>query len=163
MHATRRIPTFASDPLSDDLEVSGNIVLVLYASSDQTNTDFFCRLVDQAPDDEQVPGMPPKGLILTRGWLKASHAATKSEELSKPYRPYYRHDEPDTSSPTRSTGSRSRCGPRATSSRRATASASTWPAATRRRSTSAATTTASRSAPTPTTTTRSTRPTSCCP
>jgi len=94
VHATRRIPTFVSDPLSDDLEVSGNIVLVLYASSDQTNTDFFCRLVDQAPDDEQAPGMPPKGEILTRGWLKASHAATRSEELSKPYRPYYRHDEP---------------------------------------------------------------------
>ena len=52
-------------------------MLVLYASSDQTNTDFFCRLVDQAPDEEQVPGMPPKGYILTRGWLKASHAATK--------------------------------------------------------------------------------------
>ncbi len=48
------------------------------------NTDFFCRLVDQAPDSEQVPGMPSKGLILTRGWLKASHACTKSEELSKP-------------------------------------------------------------------------------
>lgn len=69
-------------------------MLVLYASSDQTNTDFFCRLVDQAPDGEQAPGMPPKGHILTRGWLKASHAATKSEELSKPYRPYYLHDRP---------------------------------------------------------------------
>ena len=46
------------------------------------------------PDDEQIPGMPPKGFILTRGWLKASHACTKSEELSKPYRPYYLHDEP---------------------------------------------------------------------
>jgi predicted acyl esterase len=38
--------------------------------------------------------MPRKGLTLTRGWLKASHAATKSEELSKPYRPYYMHDMP---------------------------------------------------------------------
>ena len=94
VHFTRRIPTFVSEPLEEDLEVSGNIVLVLYASSDQSNTDFFCRLVDQAPDDEQVPGLPPKGYILTRGWLKASHAATRSEELSKPYRPYYLHDEP---------------------------------------------------------------------
>ena len=38
--------------------------------------------------------MPPRGLMLTRGWLKASHAATKDEALSKPYRPYYRHDTP---------------------------------------------------------------------
>jgi len=69
-------------------------VLVLYASSDQQNTDFCVRLVDQAPDAEQVPGMPPQGIILTRGWLKASHACTKSEELSKPDRPYYLHDDP---------------------------------------------------------------------
>jgi predicted acyl esterase len=94
VYGQRRIPTFTSDPLQQDLEVTGNIVLVLYASSDQSNTDFFCRLVDQAPDDEQIPGMPPKGLILTRGWLKASHAATKSEELSRPFRPYYLHDKP---------------------------------------------------------------------
>ncbi len=79
VHFTRRIPTFVSEPLEEDLEVSGNIVLVLYASSDQTNTDFFCRLVDQLPDAEQVPGLPPRGYILTRGWLKASHAATKSD------------------------------------------------------------------------------------
>jgi putative CocE/NonD family hydrolase len=94
VHFTRRIPTFVSEPLDEDVEVSGNIVLVLYASSDQTNTDFVCRLVDQAPDSEQVPGMPPKGYILTRGWLKASHAATRSEELSRPDRPYYLHDAP---------------------------------------------------------------------
>jgi putative CocE/NonD family hydrolase len=94
VHFTRRIPTFVSEPLEDDLEVSGNIVLVLYASSDQTNTDFFCRLVDQLPDEQQASGLPPRGYILTRGWLKASHAATKSEALSKPYRPYYLHDEP---------------------------------------------------------------------
>ena len=32
--------------------------------------------------------------MLTRGWLKASHACTKDEAKSLPYRPYYRHDEP---------------------------------------------------------------------
>ena len=94
VYGQRRIPTFTSAPLEQDLEVTGNIVLILYASTDQMNTDFLCRLVDQAPDSEQIPGMPPAGLILTRGWLKASHAATKDEVLSKPYRPYYRHDKP---------------------------------------------------------------------
>ena len=34
----------------------GSIVLVLYASSDQTDTDFFMRLTDQLPDEEQAPG-----------------------------------------------------------------------------------------------------------
>lgn len=94
IYGQKRIPTFTSAPLEEDLQVMGNIVLVLYASSDQQNTDFCVRLVDQAPDAEQVPGMPPQGIILTRGWLKASHACTKSEELSKPDRPYYLHDDP---------------------------------------------------------------------
>jgi uncharacterized protein len=101
VNGQKRIPTFVSDPLEEDLEVSGSLVLVLYASSDQINTDFFCRVVDQAPDVEQIPGMPPKGLILTRGWLKASHACTRDAELSKPYRPYYRHDQPEFIEPDR--------------------------------------------------------------
>ncbi len=70
----RKILTFATEPLDEDLEVIGNIVLNLWASSDQTDTDFFVRLTDQFPDAEQVPGMPPRGTMLTRGWLKASHA-----------------------------------------------------------------------------------------
>ena len=91
----RKILTFATEPLEEDLEVIGNIVLNLWASSDQTDTDFFVRLTDQFPDAAQVPGMPPRALMLTRGWLKASHAATKDEAKSLPYRPYYRHDKPE--------------------------------------------------------------------
>ncbi len=91
----RKILTFATEPLEEDLEVIGSIVLNLWASSDQTDTDFFVRLSDQFPDAAQVPGMPPRALMLTRGWLKASHAATKDEAKSLPYRPYYRHDKPE--------------------------------------------------------------------
>jgi uncharacterized protein len=90
----RKILTFTSAPLAEDLEVIGSIVLNLWASSDQTDTDFFVRLTDQLPDEEQVPGMPPRGRMLTRGWLRASHACTKDETKSLPYRPYYRHDDP---------------------------------------------------------------------
>ena len=90
----RKILTFTSEPLAEDLEVIGNIVLNLWASSDQTDTDFFVRLTDQLPDSGQVPGMPPRGRMLTRGWLKASHACTKDYAKSLPYRPYYKHDKP---------------------------------------------------------------------
>ena len=79
----RKILTFTTPPLEDDLEVIGSMVLELYASSDQTDTDFFMRLTDQFPDDAQAPGMPPRGLMLTRGWLKASHAATRDEALQQ--------------------------------------------------------------------------------
>jgi putative CocE/NonD family hydrolase len=92
-HPTKKILTFTSDPLEEDLEIIGSIVLVLHASSDQTDQDIMVRLVDQAPDTAQVPGMPPKARILTRGWLKASHRE-KDEALSKPYRPYYKHENP---------------------------------------------------------------------
>ena len=59
------------------------------------------RLTDQAPDDQQIPGAPPVGVILTRGWLKASHAGTKSEKLSRPDRPYYLHDKSEAVEPGR--------------------------------------------------------------
>ena len=90
----RKILTFSTEPLPEDLEVIGNIVLNLFASSDQKDTDFFVRLTDQLADADQHPGMPPRGTMLTRGWLKASHACTKDEAKSLPYRPYYRHDAP---------------------------------------------------------------------
>jgi len=90
----KKILTFTTPPFEQDTDVIGNIVLVLYASSDQMDTEFLCRIWDQLPDEMQMPGMPPAGRILTRGWLKASHAATKDEALSLPYRPYYRHDAP---------------------------------------------------------------------
>ena len=90
----RKILTFTSAPLAEDVEVIGNIVLSLWASSDQTDTDFFVRLTDQKPDDEQTQGEPPRARMLTRGWLRASHACTKDESKSLPHRPYYLHDEP---------------------------------------------------------------------
>jgi hypothetical protein len=94
LHPTKKILTFTTDPMQKDTEVTGNIVMVLYASSDQTDTDFHIRIWDQLPDSMQEPGMPPRGRITTRGWLKASHACTRDEALSKPYRPYYRSDKP---------------------------------------------------------------------
>jgi len=97
----RKILTFTSGPLVEDLEVIGSMVLNLWASTDQTDTDFLVRLTDQLPDADQVPDMPPRGRMLTRGWLKASHACTKDESKSLPFRPYYRHDEPKPLEPGR--------------------------------------------------------------
>jgi uncharacterized protein len=98
LHPAKKIMTFTSPPLTEDLEVIGNIVLVLYASSDQTDTEFLCRVWDQLPDDAQGPGMPPAGRLLTRGWLRASHRR-KDEALSEPHRPYYAHTAPESIEP----------------------------------------------------------------
>ena len=91
---TAKILTFTSDPMEEDLEVTGAIILMLYASSTEKDAEFCVRLVDQVPDSEQHPDiLPPMGRILTRGWLKASHRE-KDEKLSRSYRPYYTHKHP---------------------------------------------------------------------
>ncbi|MFC1867491.1 CocE/NonD family hydrolase [Thermodesulfobacteriota bacterium] len=89
-----KILTFCTNPLEEDLELTGNITLNLYASSDQTDMDFYVRLVDEYPDEIQQKGvLPPKAKMLTRGWLKASHRE-KDETLSSSRRPYYCHTNP---------------------------------------------------------------------
>jgi len=89
-----KILTFSSEPLKEDLEVTGPITLILYASSTMKDQDIYLRVVDQEPDPLQQRGViPPKGKILTRGWLKASHRE-KDPKLSKPYQPYYTHKNP---------------------------------------------------------------------
>jgi predicted acyl esterase len=89
-----KILTFSSDPMKEDLEVTGPIVLVLYASSTEKDADIYVRLVDQEPDALQQKGaLPPRGKILTRGWLKASHRE-KDSKRSKPYQPFYTHKNP---------------------------------------------------------------------
>lgn len=41
---------YTSEPLAEDLEVTGSPVVELWASSDAVDTDFVARLVDVAPD-----------------------------------------------------------------------------------------------------------------
>ena len=94
LHPTKKILTFTSDPLKEDLEIAGSIVLKLFSSSTEEDQEFLVRLWDQLPDSEQKPGiLPPMGRILVRGWLKASHRE-KDERLSRSYRPYYKHTRP---------------------------------------------------------------------
>ncbi|HZU06908.1 MAG TPA: CocE/NonD family hydrolase [Chloroflexota bacterium] len=83
-----KIVTFTTPPLEQDVEILGPIVLRLWAASDQTDTDFYVKLADQAPPGEQ--GSPPGGI--TRGWLRASHRALDPAR-STPYRPFHSHTE----------------------------------------------------------------------
>ena len=98
----RRVLTFTSDPLADDMEVTGLLVLELYASSDQPDTDFIMKLSDQLPLDEpsRAEGKQPEFVNVSKGWLKASHRA-KDEERSTPLRPVYTHADPQPLEPGR--------------------------------------------------------------
>jgi len=73
---------YQTQPLTQDIEVTGPIAFYLYASIDQEDTNFYATLLDVG-DDGSVSEP-------TKGFLKASHRKL-DENLSKPYRPYHPH------------------------------------------------------------------------
>lgn len=96
----RRVLTFTSPPLAEDLEVTGPIVLELHASSDQADTRFIVKLADQRPQDatDRAKGVQPASTIVSKGWLKASHRE-KDAARSTPVRPFYTHANPQPLTP----------------------------------------------------------------
>jgi len=91
----RRVLTFTSAPLDADIEVTGPIVLKLYAASDQIDTRFIVKLADQHPQDAaaRAKGMQPASVNVSKGWLKASHR-DKDAARSTDIRPFYKHTNP---------------------------------------------------------------------
>ena len=88
----RRVLTFTTAPLAQDLEVAGPILLKLYGSSTRSDMDFFVKLSEQMPqsDEERGKGINPPAYWITKGWLRASHRALdprKSIEME----PYHTH------------------------------------------------------------------------
>ena len=96
----RRVLTFTSAPLDSDLEVTGPIVLKLYASSTAIDTQFIVKLTDQHPQDAEAraKGEQPAFTPVSKGWLKASHRE-KDAARSKPERPFYTHTNPQPLTP----------------------------------------------------------------
>lgn len=81
-----RVTTFATDPTDRDRRFAGRGVLVLYASTDQTDMDVMVRVLI-------VPGRPDAGPpdTVSHGWLRASHRA-EDPALSTDMRPFLRHN-----------------------------------------------------------------------
>jgi uncharacterized protein len=96
----RRVLTFTSAPLAEDIEITGPIVLELYASSDQIDTRFIVKLADQAPQDEatRTKGVQPTFTNVSKGWLQASHRE-KDEKRTTALRPFYTHTNPQPLTP----------------------------------------------------------------
>ena len=92
----RRVLTFTTTPLAQDLEIAGPIKLTLYASSTRTDTDFFVKLSEQLPQspEDRAKALNPNYFWITKGWLRASHRAldpAKSTEME----PYHSHTDPE--------------------------------------------------------------------
>jgi len=92
----RRVLTFTSAPLEQDLEIAGPIKLVLYAASTGTDTDFFVKLAEQYPQaaEERAKGVNPASQLVTKGWLRASHRALDARRSSE-MEPYHTHAAPE--------------------------------------------------------------------
>jgi hypothetical protein len=91
----RRVLTFTTAPLAEDLEVIGPVMLELQVASTNTDTDFFVRVADQLPQpaEERAQGRQPASVVVTKGWLRASHRE-KDDGRSRPNRPWYTHANP---------------------------------------------------------------------
>ena len=84
--ANRGLPTatFVTEPLEEDVEITGHINLVMWVSSETDDMDVFAYLRKMSPDGTVETA--------TRGILQVSHRKL-DPELSTPYRPYHTHDE----------------------------------------------------------------------
>jgi hypothetical protein len=91
----KRVLTFTTAPLENDVEVTGPIVLKLFASSTAIDTQFIVKLTDQQPQDEAArkSGAQPAYTPVAKGWLKASHRE-KDTSRSTETRPFYTHTNP---------------------------------------------------------------------
>ena len=77
--------SYFTEPMSEDMEITGPIALYMYASISADDTNWMVGLIDVAPDNSEVD--------LSRGWLKASHRAI-DESKSEVWEPYHPHVNP---------------------------------------------------------------------
>ena len=100
LHTTRAILTFTSEPFPEDTEVTGPLVLNLWASSTGEDTQFIVKISDVAPPDPEVTqaikvlDVAAPSRQVTEGWLRASHRALDPER-STGLSPYHTHASPE--------------------------------------------------------------------
>ena len=86
--------TFLSEPLKEDLEITGPVAAKLWVSSTTEDADLFLVLRAFTPDFKEVTfqGALDAHTPLAQGWLRCSHRKL-DRNLTLPYRPYHTHDE----------------------------------------------------------------------
>ena len=86
--------TFSTEPLTEEMEITGPVAAKLFVSSDTTDADLFLVLRVFDPHGKEVVfiGSNDPRVPVGLGWLRASHRKLDPKE-SKPYRPWHTHDE----------------------------------------------------------------------
>ncbi|HZM48698.1 MAG TPA: CocE/NonD family hydrolase [Burkholderiales bacterium] len=87
--------SLVSAPLTEDTEITGPGVLVLWVSSTSEDMDIFATIRNVGPDGKDVWEAGQQGwdeMPVAKGWLRASHRKLDPQK-SLPYRPYHVHTE----------------------------------------------------------------------
>jgi uncharacterized protein len=86
--------TFISDPIEQDMEITGPLASKLWVSSATEDADMFLVFRVFSPEMKEVvfQGALDPHTPVAQGWLRASHRKL-DEALTEPYRPYHTHDE----------------------------------------------------------------------
>jgi putative CocE/NonD family hydrolase len=85
--------SFLSAPLTEDTEITGPGVLVLWVSTSSEDMDLFATIRNIGPDGKDVWEAGQQGwdeMPVAKGWLRVSHRRLDPER-SLPYRPYHTH------------------------------------------------------------------------
>jgi putative CocE/NonD family hydrolase len=80
IEARADVLSYTTEPLAQDTEVTGPLLVRLWAASDATDTDFVAQLVDVYPD-----GFAP---LIADGIIRARYRNGPQPELLEPGRPY---------------------------------------------------------------------------
>lgn len=74
---------FSTPPLEEPLEVTGNVKVILYASSDTVDTDFTAKLTDVYPATDEYP--EERSLLVADGIIRARYRnSSTTPELMTP-------------------------------------------------------------------------------
>lgn len=86
--------TFLTEPLEQDVEITGPIAAKLWVSSATEDADLFLVVRAFTPDLKELTfqGALDAHTPIAQGWLRASHRKL-DPKLTQPYRPYHTHDE----------------------------------------------------------------------
>jgi len=84
--------TLETAKLSVDTEITGPLACVLWVSSTTEDMDLFLTLRNIGPDGNEIleTGQQGAPVPVAKGWLRVSHREL-DPELSRPYRPYHKH------------------------------------------------------------------------
>jgi len=74
--------TYTTEPLKENLEVTGPSAVYFYASLSEEDANWFVEIRDINIDGSAT--------VVSKGWLKASHRELDKSK-SKPYKPYHPH------------------------------------------------------------------------